>query len=76
MGCEPAFPVHVKLNEKTPSSFAFAPSTTIQYVPGSTMSYSKMEQKKSLVSLATNRDPGEEGQPSYKRKVVSIAVLL
>ena len=39
------------------------------------MSYSNTEQKKTLVSLATSFDPGEEGQPSNKRKVVSMAVL-
>ena len=43
-GAMDGLPVQVNVKPKVPSSLASLPSTTSQYVPTSTMSYSKMEQ--------------------------------
>jgi len=74
LGATDGLPVHVKWSANCPSSAGESPSTTIQYVPGSTMSYSMMEQKKSDVSFATITAPGLDGQSSNMSKLVPIAV--
>ena len=74
LGIVDGFPVQSSDSEKVPSSPAVAPSTTSQYVPGVTMSYSSTEQSKSPVSFTSMRAPDRLGHWSWSVRVVAILV--